>query len=84
MEDGEEKGTVRYVEGSSECTKHSGGEGYGYQNFRLNKIAIFLKPGREELTGQIATSGEKGFRKEKEHTKYFVFQMNLNILIITM
>jgi len=46
---------------------------YGFQNFRQNKIAIFLKPGREELTGPIAMGREKGFRKGKglQNVLYF-------------
>jgi len=45
----------------------------GFQNFRLNKIAIFLKPGREELTGPIAMGREKGFSEGKgvENVLYF-------------
>lgn len=51
---------------------------YGFQNFRQNKIAIFLKPGREELTGPIAMGREKGFRKGKglHNDLYFRFQMS--------
>lgn len=61
---GQEKDTVRCVDDPQNVPLHSGG-GYGFQNFGLNKIAIFLKPGREELTGHIAMGGEKGFRKGK-------------------